>query len=146
MKLLACFLALLAAAAQTSPAGWKVIKDQRGTCQVAVPPDWIPSTRNPGVASAKDVLEGMVVVTGDSQRLKPIPESMQKVMKIEKLYENTDKRVVYMTHIARDAKDSSSLSVAVPAQSGSCMTQVTYRSTISDDLAKKIAFTVGPAK
>jgi hypothetical protein len=144
MKLLVCF-GVLAAATQTTPAGWKIIKDQRGACQVAVPPDWIPSARNPGVASARDVLDGMVVVTSDSARLKPIPESMRTIMKIEKLYENTGQRVVYMTRIAKDPKDSSSLNVAVPSKNGSCMTQVTYRSAISDDLAKKIAFTVGPA-
>jgi hypothetical protein len=135
-----------AAAAGNPPAGWKVIKDQRGMCEVAVPPDWIASTRNPGVASPKDVLEGMVVVTSDAAALKPIPDSVQKMMKIEKLYENTDKRVVYMSHIARDPKDSSSLSVAVPAAHGSCMTQVTYRSTVPENLARQIAYSVGPVK
>jgi hypothetical protein len=133
-------------AAEKAPAGWKVIKDQRGVCEVTIPPDWIASTRNAGVASPKDVLEGMVVVTSDAAALKPIPDSMQKMMKIERVYENTDKRVVYTSHIARDAKDSSSLSVAVPAAHGSCMAQVTYRSTVPENLAKQIAYSVGPVK
>ena len=37
----ALFLSLVASAwAQTTPAGWKVVTDSKGACQIAVPPDW----------------------------------------------------------------------------------------------------------
>ena len=29
------------ASAQTIPAGWKVVKDSKNTCQIAVPPEWV---------------------------------------------------------------------------------------------------------
>jgi hypothetical protein len=34
------FLSLLASdLAQTTPAGWKIVKDSKGVCQIAVPPE-----------------------------------------------------------------------------------------------------------
>jgi len=58
------------AAAQTVPAGWKIIKADKAACQAAIPPEWMPGSE-PGTAHAKDMLEGMAVVTSDIDRLQP---------------------------------------------------------------------------
>src|SRR5216684_3938457 len=49
------FLSLLASAlAQTTPAGWKIVKDSKGVCQIAAPPDWDPLSENTGAAVFQD--------------------------------------------------------------------------------------------
>src|SRR5260370_2527873 len=36
--------------AQTVPAGWKVVRDSKRACQIAVPPEWTPWADNSGAA------------------------------------------------------------------------------------------------
>ena len=59
----ALFSLLLAAEVTLSlPAGWKVIKDSKGACQIAVPADWTPS-ENSGSAVFQDATIAIAVVT-----------------------------------------------------------------------------------
>jgi hypothetical protein len=53
--LAALLLWLLASApAQTPPADWKIVKDSRVLCQIAVPPDWDALSENSGAAVFHD--------------------------------------------------------------------------------------------
>jgi hypothetical protein len=38
---------------QTVPSGWKVVKDSKGVCQIAVPPEWVPYHDNTGAAARR---------------------------------------------------------------------------------------------
>ncbi|MGD0577897.1 MAG: hypothetical protein ABSC08_03105 [Bryobacteraceae bacterium] len=131
------------AAAQTVPAGWNVIKDGKGACQAAIPADWAPGSQ-PGTAHVKNMLEGMVVVTSDVDRLQPMPEAVQKMFEAQ-MIENTDKRVFY-SHEDRNGKQ---YTATVPGKGGKgrCHATVTFQPTkVKDEIAKQIALSIGAVK
>jgi hypothetical protein len=80
------FLSLLASAlAQTTPAGWKIVKDSKSVCQIAVPPDWDPLSENTGAAVFQDATTAIAAVTSQAgQAFKPLPETWQKLLGIRK--------------------------------------------------------------
>jgi hypothetical protein len=129
--------------AQSVPAGWKIVKESGGKCQVSVPPEWVVAPGNPGYASAKKQLDGSVVVTIGYDTLQPMPESLQKAFKVDKMFENTAKRVFYSDHLDK----ITNYNVSVPGKAGfTCTSQVTFSEATKDDIAKAIALSVGPAK
>jgi len=143
----ALFSLLLAAEVTPSlPVGWKVIKDSKGTCQIAVPTDWTPS-ENPGSAVFQDATVAIAVVTTQpGQTLKPLSESMQKILGIakDKLFENTTKRIYYQDKVVRNATDSNAFIAMVPGKGGTCSSRVVFLSVVPEDTAKKITLSVGP--
>src|SRR5262252_8793295 len=86
------------ASAQTIPAGWKMVKDSKNTCQIAVPPEWVLLEDGSGAAVFRDRTTAIAVVTSQpGQIFKPLPEWLQKVLDIrkEKIFENSAKRLFY---------------------------------------------------
>lgn len=143
--LLLLFLPL--ASAQTLPAGWRVVKDSKGACQIAVPPEWVPLADNTGAAIFQDTTTAIAVVTSQpGQTFKPLPESLQKLLGIrkEKMFENTAKRVFYQDKTSKNSEDSNAYSASVPGKAGTCSCRVVFLSSISEDTSKKIVFSLGP--
>jgi len=64
------------------------------------------------------------------------------------MFENTDKRVFYANKQAKvvDGRLLTAFQVTVPRTGGSCLGVITLTPTESEELAKKIAATIGPAK
>jgi len=93
------FLSLLASAlAQTTPADWKIVKDSKGVCQIAVPPNWEPLPETTGAAVFHDVTTGIAVVTSPAgQAFQPLTATLQKLFGIrkDKLFENSTRRIFY---------------------------------------------------
>lgn len=134
------------AAAQTTPAGWNILKDKQGLCQVAVPPDWSPDMTDPGWAGVKDHLTkgGLVVVASHpnvTMTAMP-PEALQELYDIEKMVENTGKRVFYRTN----DKQITSYRITVPGETGTCSVQVWIFPDLPKNLAKRIALLIAPVK
>ena len=100
----ALFSLLLAAEVTPSvPAGWKVIKDSKGACQIAVPADWTPS-ENPGSAAFQDATIAIAVVTTQpGQTLKPLSESMQKILAIAKVDHDSSQTLKWRKNISLSA-------------------------------------------
>jgi hypothetical protein len=146
MKLLAISGLLLMvsgmAAAQTVPAGWKILKDEKGLCQIAVPPDWIPNPRSPGVASLKNT-QNEVDVNSDTDTTVPLAPSIQKMLHVIKMFENTSQRVFYSFDRGRNSQQ---FSERVPRPGGTCTMSVTFVPPTTEETAKKIALSLGPAK
>ena len=141
-------LILPIASPQSAPAGWKLIRDSKGACQIAVPEDWTPS-ENPGSAIFQDTATAIAVITSQpGQTLKPLTESLQKLLRIpkEKMFENTARRVYYQEKIARDAKDSNAFIAVVPGKGGTCSSRVVFLPSVSEETAKKITLSVGPVQ
>lgn len=141
-------LSVLPAAAQTVPAGWKVLRDSKGACQIAVPPDWVPLTDSSGAAVFHDATTAIAVVTSQpGQIFKPLSESQLRVFGIrkEKLFENTVKRLYYQDKTSRNGEDSNAYSGMVPGRGGTCSCHVVFVPSITEDVARKIALTLGPA-
>jgi hypothetical protein len=125
------------------PAGWKTVKESDGKCQVSVPPEWEVTPGNPGYASAKKQLYGSVVVTVGYDTLQPMPESLQKAFKVDKMFENTSKRVYYSSHLDK----ITNYNVTIHGKPGfTCSSQVTFSPATTDDVARTIALSVAPAK
>src|ERR1019366_6967301 len=84
--------------AQTVPTGWKVVRDSKSACQIAVPPEWAPWADNTGAAVFRDSTTAIAVVTSQpGQTFKPLTEPQKKSFGIptEKMFENTAKRLFY---------------------------------------------------
>ncbi len=147
MKYLLPALVLLlppVAAAQSAPADWKPIKDAKGACRISVPPDWTISA-DTGSAVYQEATVAIAVVTSQpGQTLKPLTDSLLKVLHIPKgkLFENTAKRIYYQDKIARDDSDTTAFSAMVPGRSGTCSSRVTFISSVSEETARKITLTV----
>ena len=61
------------ATAQIVPTGWKLIRDSKTACQIAVPPDWSLLSEAGGSAIFHDPSTGIAVVTSQpGQAFKPL--------------------------------------------------------------------------
>jgi hypothetical protein len=133
--------------AQTIPEGWKVVKDSKNMCQIAVPPEWVLLEDGSGAAVFQGSTTAIAVVTSQpGQIFKPLPESLQKVLDIrkEKMFENSVKRLFYQDKTSKRSSDPNAYSASVPGKAGTCSCHVTFLPTISADMAKKIALSLGP--
>ena len=138
----------VAAVDDSAPAGWKIIKDAKRACQISVPADWDPSADSAGAAIFHDATTAIAVVTSQpGQTVNPFPGSLLKSLRIpkEKMFENTAKRIFYQDKIALNAHDSNSFSAMVPGRNGTCSSRVVFSAPVSEETARKITLTLGPA-
>jgi hypothetical protein len=144
------FLSLLAIAReQTPPEGWKIVKDSKGVCQIAVPPDWVALFENAGAVVLHDPTNAIAVVTSQQgQTFQPLSEALQKLLGIRKgkLFENTAKRIFYQDKVSQKPDDPNAYSVSVPGKTGTCSAHVVVLSTVPEETAKKIALSLGPVE
>jgi hypothetical protein len=142
-----CALLLPGAAPDSLPAGWKLVKDPKGACQITVPEAWDSSSDHAGSAVLRDATTAIAVVTSQpGQAFKPIPESLLRVLRIPKgkIFENSAKRVYYQDKITASSSDTNAFSVMVPGKAGTCSSRVVFLPEISEETARKIALSVGP--
>jgi hypothetical protein len=136
------------ASAQRGPAGWNVVKDSKGLCQIEVPPDWVPLSQTSGAAVYHDATTAIAVVTSQpGQAFKTLPASLLKLLEIrkEKMFENTAKRIFYQDKISRNSEDTNAYSSSVPGKDGTCRCRVVFLPSIGEETAKKITLSLGPA-
>jgi hypothetical protein len=124
------------------PAGWKVIKDRSGTCQIAVPANWTPLSA-PGFVNSPESTS--TVLTASLQPFAPLPEDILKTLNIGKLYENSASRVFYVSK-PEDASGHVRYHVEVPGKTSACIAEMSLTSSYPEDEAKKIAMTVASIK
>ena len=132
---------------QTAPAGWKVVKDSKSLCQIAVPSEWTPLGENSGAAVFKDSTTGIAVVTSQpGQAFKPLPESIVRALELpkDKMFENSTKRVFYQDRTGHGPEETSAMSASVPRKDGTCSCHVQFVPSVGEDVAKKIALSLGP--
>jgi hypothetical protein len=120
------------ASAQIIPAGLKVAKDSKNTCQIAVPPQWVLLEDGSGAAVFQDSTIA-VVTSQPGQILKPLSESLQKVLDIrkEKMFENSVKRLFYQDKTSKSSSDPNAYSASVPGKAGTCSCHVTFLPSVS---------------
>jgi hypothetical protein len=140
-------LCCLPAECQPVPAGWKLIKDAKGACQIAVPPEWVPLGESNGAAVFHDATTAIAVVTSQpGQEFKPLSATFLKSFGIpkEKMFENSTARIFYQDKTSRNPDDTSAFGASVPAKNGTCSSHVVVLPTIPEDVAKKIALSISP--
>jgi len=129
-----------------TPKDWKALRDSKGACQIAVPPNWILAPET-GSAYPQDPSVGIAVVTSQpAQAFKPISDTILRLMNVpkENVFENSSKLVFYQDRQNPSASDSRSLNVMVPGNSGTCSAHVVTPSSVPEDTAKKIALSLSP--
>lgn len=142
-------LSLLASvSAEIPPAEWKIVKDPRGLCQIAVPPDWEEVSESAGAAVLHDTETAIAVVTSQpGQAFKPLSESLQRLLGIRKaaLFENTPRRIFYQDKASKRSVDPNVYDSSVPGKSGTCSCHVAALPGTPEETAKKIALSLQPA-
>ena len=148
--LAAMVLSLLAGlSAETAPAQWKIVKDSRGLCQIAVPGDWDEISESTGAAVLHDTLTAIAVVTSQpGQAFKPLSEQLQRLLGIRKaaLFENTPRRIFYQDKFSKQSGEPNVYDSSVPGKSGTCCCHVLVMPSIAEETAKKIALSLKPVE
>jgi hypothetical protein len=135
--------------AQDVPAGSQIVKDPKGACQLAVPADWSPYGESHSAAVLRDTSTALAVVTRQpGQTFSPLTEFFQRVLNIpkEKLFENTAKRIFYQDKTSKSSEDPNSYTFSVPGKAGTCSGHLTFLPSITEDVARKIALSLGPVQ
>jgi hypothetical protein len=138
---------LASAPAQATPADWKIVKDSKGLCEIAVPPNWDALSENTGAAVLHDAATAIAVVTSQpGQTFKPLPESLQRLLGIRKgaLFENTPRRIFYQDKTSKHSEDPNGYSASVPSKAGTCSCHVAALPSTPEETAKEIALSLQP--
>ncbi len=145
----AVLLSLLASIpVEITPADWKIVKDPRGLCQIAVPADWDEISEAAGAAVFHDTSTAVAVVTSQpGQAFKPLSESLQRLLAIPKaaLFENTPRRIFFQDKVSKRSGDPNVYDSSVPAKSGTCSCHVVALPSIPQDTTNKIILSLQPA-
>jgi hypothetical protein len=134
--------------AASIPAGWTTIKDLKGACQAGIPPDFKPNPSFKGLGEGPGQVISIQIVSQTGGTVKPLNDMAQKLVKVDKMFENTTSKLFYSTGPLKgfDGKTTTGWQITVPGNGGTCSGMITLLPGASEDLAKKIADTVGPAK
>ena len=138
----------LVSAAGAQPKGWQTIKDKTGSCQMAVPPDWHTNPQIPNMATSPDISDVMITAQA-GREVRPIPEGAYQVLGVDKMIENTPKRVFWAGKAVSYPPSSRPViayHVTTPGKGGTCVGQITVKVGTAETLVKQIADTVGPTK
>jgi hypothetical protein len=130
---------------QTVPTGWKVMKDAKASCQIAVPPEWAPLGETSGAAVLQDSTTAIAVVTSQpGQEFKPLSPGMLKTFGVPKgkMFENSVKRIFFQDKTSARADDPNAFSSSVAAKSGTCSCHVVVLPSVPEEVAKKIALSL----
>jgi len=133
------------ALSQAGPAEWKVIRDARFMCQIAVPPEWDLFGDANGAAVFHDSATAIAVVGSEpGQEFKPLTGWLLKAIGVpkERMFENSAARIFYQDKVSRSAEDTSAFSSSVPAKGGTCTCRVVFVPRVGEDVAKKIALSL----
>jgi hypothetical protein len=122
------------------------LKDQKKVCQIAAPADFKADPNFPGLAKGPgDAVE--VAVFSSPAQVKPIMESVGKMMGIEKFIDNSATRVFYQSKQVKlnDGRLSTPWTVKIPRTGGQCFATINVSPGGQEDLVKKIAATIAPS-
>lgn len=140
-------LSCASAPAQTVPSGWKLIRDAKAACQIAVPPDWSPFSESGGSAILHDPSTAIAIVTSQpGQAHKPMPASMLKLLGVpkEKIFENSATRLFYQDKTSAGAEDEHAFTASAPGKDGTCSCRIVFLPRVTVETARKIALSLGP--
>ena len=132
--------------AQDVPGGWKVVKDARGRCQFAVPPDWVADSLMKSFQMSADKTASAVASSAASGPFASVTSRAKELMVPKKTIEDSGKRLwyVYETQIGAQ-KGNTQWYVAVPT-SPVCAMQIDFKGSAMEDIATKIARSLAQAK
>jgi hypothetical protein len=134
--------------AAAQPAGWHLIKDEAGACQMAVPPNWTVNAQLPRMATGPEMAAASIL-TQAGKTVRPLTDAVQNVLGVDKMLENTPQRVFWSIKPASFPAGTPPVvayHITVQGKNGTCVGQITLKQGASETLVKQIAYTVAPAK
>ena len=139
MKALASVFVLIAfsAAAQDVPAGFKLVKDRKQACQMAVPSDWTGSAIMPSNLTSPDKNAGVVFGSKPaSQQYADLVKMAKSMFKPVRMIEENEKRTWYVSETAR-GKSGTTWYVAL-STSPLCEAQIEFQDAGFEAQAKQM--------
>jgi hypothetical protein len=139
LKRAVCLFAAIgfgAVAFAQAPTGWKSTQDATGSCHISFPPTW--SVGKDGQAQSPEHTKALVVV-GPSSKLQPLSERDQKLLLVDRLFENTARRTFYSM---KPKGGTLSYYVDVQGKTKRCQAQIEVKPGHSEDEVKSIAASV----
>jgi len=128
----------LSVLAQETPAGWKVVKDRKQTCQMSVPPDWTANAIMPSNLTAPDKKANVTFGSKPaSMSYADLVKAAKGMFKPVKMIEETASRTWYVAESAR-GKSGTTWYIAV-ATSPVCEAQIAFEDAAFEATAKQIA-------
>jgi len=139
---------VMAASAASIPAGWTMLKDSKGACQVGIPADFKPNPSFKGLGEGPGQLISIQIVSQAGAKVKPMNDLTQKALKVDKMFDNSADKLFYSLAPMKtsDGKMLTRWHITVSGNGGTCSGVITLQPGASEDLARKIADTLGPAK
>lgn|ERR1035438_7358547 len=140
MRLTTFCVLLLAgtAAAQTVPAGWKVVTDNQKLCQIAVPADWTPDTLVKSFQMSPDKKSNAVVhALRAGTDFKSMVNTAKQLFPPVKVFEESATKVWYEKAPSSTKPNETDWYFAIGG-SQVCNAEVTFEGAAMQDTAKKI--------
>lgn len=138
------------AVAQQAPAGWKVMKSEKASCQVAVPGDWAIDNAFQTASSPNKLLSVSILHEKDVDTGPSVSDDLRiAAYSPVKVFENTSKRVFLEDKAAvlGPAKPGRKFVAFVPHSSkGICQAILSLKSGGPEELAKQVVLTVSVAR
>ena len=134
---LALLQVLISPAFSETPAGWKSTQDMSKACQVAFPSTWAVT---PDGQATKSDGGRAVLVFGSSRPLEPMAPDMQKLMQVDRMIENSSKRIFYLM---KPQGDKLEYIVDQQFKTGRCKLQLFVAKGYAEDEVMKIVATLG---
>lgn len=137
----ACLLAVTAAAAGD---GGMRITSRKGDCQLTVPSGWKADAMiKSSVSAPGDVASAVISSSGAFGSLAEIKPIIQSSLVPVKTYEDSPQRLWYQY---QGNGRGVGWYVGVPGKGVICGAQIGFKTAAQEDMARKIALTVGPAR
>jgi hypothetical protein len=144
LRVTACLAAALSLAHPAhAQSTWNVIKDKAGVCQISVPPNWTRFSV-PGMANSPDHTT-LQILSNSGHRFRKFDSETLSLLNIGALFENSAKRVFYVTKPNGSVPPLITYHVEVPGRQGSCVAQIPLTPQYSEEEAKRIAMSLAPA-
>lgn len=129
-----------------APSDWKVMKEIG--CQAAVPPSWTVDAKAPRNAQAPGGQSTVRLRSHNSLPMTPLDSAKLRDLKVDKMIENTPKRVFYSVKPVVFDKGKPAVTVytvEVSRTGGTCFLYIAAAPGQPDNEVKKIALTLTQA-
>ena len=136
----------ITAFAQTTPSGWKVVKEENSVCQVSTPSEWKALGVESLLQDPKQVFM-LTLAHEEYDSFAPLSADVLKAHNPAKVVENSNKRIFLIGQATATLNvTSKTWDLWVPASKGSCHISLNLRSNADEELARRIADTLKALK
>jgi hypothetical protein len=138
MKFALIVLVLIASTVLNAQSGWRTVKDETGSCQISVPPNWTLLAQ-PGLVNSPQGTTTMLI--SGNTRFSPFSAGTFKVLNVDKVFENSTTRIFYVGKPGGNPPRVS-YHVEAPGKVNACIVEIGLPPNTLEEDAKKIALSL----